>query len=127
MICINKKIFLSIEQKFYDIIFNKFYNKKEFKKLNMCCTDNFENELFLIQISEIIRENNPEYLIDEIYITVIFLYYSLVLFEPITDHLYFSDLHKFSVDFKKVEQLILKIAIEEEEYCSKIRKIFFNM
>ena len=81
------------------------------------------------RIYNLIKSNYRSSIIYEsdIYTIIIFLYYGLVLFEPHNNLLYFSDLERLSINSRDTEQFCMKIAISNEEYCSKIRRHFFNM
>ena len=64
-----------------------------------------------------------------VYITVLFLYYGLILFDQTNDYLCTADLKKcFKMndeDFIKIYDLILEISCSDKEYASVIRKKLF--
>jgi hypothetical protein len=65
-----------------------------------------------------------------VYITILFLYYGLILFEQTNDYLYTSDIKFFfkinDEDYNKIYDLILEISCSDKEYASVIRrKLFF--
>ena len=79
-------------------------------------------------IYRIVKNNNgiKRYIV---YITVLFLYYGLILFDQTNDYLCTADLKKFfkmnDEDFIKIYDLILEISCSDKEYASVIRKKLF--
>ena len=108
-----------------------FYNI--YNNLNLC--NNTEDELFfLTKIINIVKENNSTSSNEKIYLVVIYLYYGLVLEEHPNNYLMIYDIKNIiSNPTNKIEiyddiiNLIFEISSSEKEYCSKIRKIFFNL
>jgi len=128
------KISNYIKKKIYDNIF--FYHKHKsyiiFDNLNIC--NDTDDELhFLNNIIQIIKENNNEMNNYKIYIATIYLYYGLVLLEQNNDYLFFNDIigiiinnYRHRTIYKDIKELIFEISSSDKEYCSKIRKLFFN-
>ena len=135
----DKNLFIKISNYVKKNIMNNislYYNTKNsyivYNKLNLCNTDD-EELLFLNNIVNIIKENNPTYSDSKIYLVVIYLYYGLVLEEQTESYLMINDINYIiSNNDKKIEiyneilHLLFEIASSEKEYCSKIRKIFFK-
>ena len=135
----DKNLFITISNFVKKNIMNNiksYYNSKEsniiYNNLNLCNND--EKELDLLQnISNIVKENNPIYSDYKIYLAVIYLYYGLVLEEPVENYLIINDIkyiilnnEKKYQNYNEIINLIFEIASSEKKYCSKIRKIFFN-
>jgi len=66
-----------------------------------------------------------------VYITILFLYYGLILFDQTNDYLSTSDIKKFfkmnDEDYIKIYDLILEISCSNKDYASVIRKKLFYM
>jgi hypothetical protein len=64
-----------------------------------------------------------------VYITVLFLYYGLILFDQTNDYLCTADIKNFfkmnDEDFIKVYNLIIEISCSNKEYASVIRRKLF--
>jgi hypothetical protein len=64
-----------------------------------------------------------------VYITVLFLYYGLILFDQTNDYLCTSDIKNFfkinDEEFIKIYDLILEISCSNKEYASVIRRKLF--
>jgi hypothetical protein len=131
----NKDLLIKISKKIKKDIMtniNVYYNDKEsfkiYNQLNLY-NENDDNEIiFLSNIINIVKENNSKYSDEEIYITVIYLYYALVLNEPLQNYLLLSDIKYITnrKSYDKIIYLFFEISSSDKQYCSKIRKIFFN-
>lgn len=81
-------------------------------------------------IYKIVKNNNgiKRYIV---YITILFLYYGLILFEQTNDYLYTSDIKKFfkinNEDYSRIYELILEISYSDKEYASVIRRKLFHI
>jgi len=121
------ELFRRVNKKYKRFI--KRFDLIDYREINIL--DNFDIEIypFFIEIYNIIKLNYTLTKIHEcdIYSIIIFLYYGLVLFEPHDNLLYFSDFERLSINSKDTELLCINIAISGEEYCSKIRRIYFNI
>ena len=127
-------------KKFYKFLFkniNLYYNSTKsyiiYNNLNLC--NETEDELiFLNNIINIVKQNNPIYSNAKIYLVVLYLYYGLVLEEQNENYLIINDIKNMIENhdnkkkiYEELVNLIFEIASSEKEYCSKIRKIFFNI
>lgn len=99
------------------------YNK--FQILNFCSTQ--DEKEFLMELSEIIKEENPEYKYKHIYIAIIYIYYGLILNEPTEDYLDNNIIQYISSNYVNINKLIYKIIASDEEYAVFIRRFFFQM
>lgn len=122
-ICYKKWIYLEVENKFYYYL-KKIVDSDSFKDLNTCCNDSEEKMLF--KLSEEIKFEYPDVRWKDIYITIIFVYYALVLNEQVCDPLTFSILPKMTKNHKKVHNIIIDIATSDKEYAKKIRRAMFH-
>jgi hypothetical protein len=113
--------------KYIDIIYNN---------LNLChCNDN--ELIFLNEIINIIKENNPKFSNIKIYLVVLYLYYGLVLEENTENYVrindikyiisYYFNINNINKNYKDIIDLIFEISGSDKNYCSKIRKLFFNI
>ena len=129
------EIILFIEQ-FKKIITHNIYDKYKNnyrKALDIINYTNFFDILndlpILIPIIYRIVKNNDGIKRYIVYITVLFLYYGLILFEQTNDYLCTSDIKIFfkinNEDYIKIYNLILEISCSNEEYASVIRKKLF--
>ena len=131
----NKDLLIKISKKIKKDIMtniNVHYNDKEsfkiYNKLNLY-NENDNNEIiFLSSIINIVKKNNSKYSDEEIYITVVYLYYALVLIEPSQNYLLLNDIKYITngKSYDKIVSLFFEIVSSDKQYCSKIRKIFFN-
>jgi hypothetical protein len=128
---IKKNIIKNIKSIYHNKYINIIYNN-----LNLCdCNDN--ELIFLNKIINIIKEQYPKSSKIKIYLVVLYLYYGLVLEENtenyvrindikhiISYYYYFYNINDIYIDIVK---LIFEIASSDKIYCSKIRKLFFNI
>jgi hypothetical protein len=144
----DRRLFIKISICLKKCIMNKIrlsYNTRDsvvvYNRLNLC-EDTRDEILFLNNIIEIIKKNNPLYSDIEIYIVVLYLYYALVLEEQTQYSLCVSDINRiieyindtnifytfgrYRISYNNIVKLFFYIAISNEEYCSKIRRLFFN-
>lgn len=123
----NIDLFRKVIQKYKRFI--KSFNLKNYGGINILDDFDIDTYYILNKVYDLIKSNYISLIIYEcdIYSIIIFLYYALVLFEPTDDLLYFSDLARLSTNSIDTEKFCIKIAISDEEYCSKIRRLFFNM
>jgi hypothetical protein len=121
------ELFRRVNEKYKRFI--KRFDLTDYREVNIL--DNFDIAVypFFIEIYYLIKSNYTPTKIHEcdIYSIIIFLYYGLVLFEPHDNLLYFSDFERLSINSKGTESFCMNIAISGEEYCSKIRRFYFNM
>ena len=135
----DKKLFIKISLYIKEIIMeniNLYHKSKKsyiiYNNLNLC-NDTEDELIFLNKIINIVKQNNPIYSNSKIYLVVLYLYYGLVLEEQNENYLIISDIKNIVANhnnkkeiYKELVNLIFEIASSEKEYCSKIRKIFFN-
>jgi hypothetical protein len=94
-----------------------FFNDKMYAKtpahliehVNMCCEE--EEKVFLMDMAEHLREDFPDMSLKDIYITLIFSYYSLTLGEQTSDYLNTRSFAKYADDYDGVFQLFLLITV----------------
>ena len=131
----NKDLLIKISKKIKKDIMtniNVHYNDKEsfeiYNQLNLYNENDINEIIFLSSIINIVKENNSKYYDEEIYITVIYLYYALVLDEPLQNYLLLNDIKYITnrKSYDKIVNLFFEIGSSDKQYCSKIRKIFFN-
>jgi structure-specific endonuclease subunit SLX1 len=98
----------------------------EYRELNICCDD--EETDFLFSIGTELCAHYPDYEISDIYLSVLFCYYSLNLLEQTTDPMGSSNyIREFSRNYKKVNALILEICAGDLPVSSSIRRSIFQM
>lgn len=117
-------IFCNAQQLFYRYIKNN-TPKRVFSNLNMCCTS---CEIkFLIELTNIIIEHNPiSFSLNDLYITIIYIYYALVLNEQPEDYLDLSAIDYFTNNHKNVNTLIIEITCSDKKYAKIIRRKMFG-
>jgi len=123
----NIDLFIRVNEKYKRFI--KRFDLKNYRYINMLNDFDIDTYSIFEKIYDLIKSNYTPTKIYEcdIYSIIIFLYYGLVLFEPHDDLLYFSDFDRLSVNSKDTELFCINIAISGEEYCSRIRRLYFNM
>jgi hypothetical protein len=135
----DKKLFIKISTHIKKNIMkniNLYYNNKKsniiYNNLNLC-NDSEKELIFLNNVINIIKKNNPTYCNAKIYLVVLYLYYGLVLEEQTENYLIINDIKNIIANpynkieiYKELVNLIFEISSSEKEYCSKIRQIFFN-
>lgn len=130
-----EEIVLFIDQ-FKKIIIHNIYientcNRIKAEKI-INCTNFFDilDDLPVVMplIYTIVKNNNgiKRYIV---YITILFLYYGLILFDQTHNYLYTSDIKRYfkidDEDFIKISNLIIEISCSDKEYASNIRKKLF--
>jgi len=123
---INNKIkdYLLIENLFYNFI-KQHAPDDIFKQINICYSTH--DQVFLMELAEIIKNQKPHYIYKHIYIVIIFLYYALVLTEQTEDYLYFSIIEELTNNHINITKLIVEIASSEQEYARILRRAFFKI
>lgn len=105
-------LFLQTEKLFRDEIANVVTNKKIEKNLNLCCDEKIENMItkdFAEKIKKTKEYNSLSYA--DLYLTLVYLYYSLVLGEQSEDHVFTMNfLKKNAYNKSLVVDLYYKIA-----------------
>ena len=110
-------------QNMFRRIINKTHNYPE--KVNIFCND--ENNQFILNYGDILSNQFPNISIHDIYIALIYIYYSLNLGEQTIDQLYLIDIKRYCDNFKDVEKLYFMISIGNDPIASSIRRYFFGM
>jgi len=123
----NIEIFNAMNNRFN--MFFRRYDFADFRDINMLTELEPNNYIIIEKIYNVIKIYYIKYhnYDSDIYAIIIFLYYSLILLEPDDNLLYFKDLHKLSLNSNTAILYCMKIATSDEEYCSVIRRLFFNM
>jgi hypothetical protein len=135
----NKNLFIRISKYIKRNIMNNInlyydYEKSKIIYNNLNLFNDTDDELiFLDKIVNIVQNNNPNYCNTKIYLVVLFLYYGLVLNEQTNNYLFTNDIKNIIANtynkekiYKEMIDLIFEISSSNKEYCSEIRKIFFN-
>ena len=126
-------IFLDIEKLFVRQFYKKNYLPYQEKLyLNVCCDENDEADI--IMISDIIK-NYTKYKdlsIRDVYLVIIYIYYSLRMNEPTEDWLTFKFLEKNAIYFEGAKKLYFDITfgdiiIEDINFSSKVRRYVMEM
>ena len=130
-----EEILLFIEQFKKIIKYNIYYQYKDnyMKAKDIMNSTNFFDILddlpVVMPIIYRIVKNNDGIKRYIVYITILFLYYGLILFDQTNDYLSTSDIKKFfkmnDEDYIKIYDLILEISCSNKEYASVIRKKLF--
>jgi hypothetical protein len=117
-----KELLKSVEKEFLRIIDETHYEEDD---VNKCCNET-ETE-FILKYGDILANKYPSVSLKDIYIVLVYTYYSLNLGEQTTDFLRLHDIYEYSDNFKKVEKLHLMITTSNKSIASAIRRHFFGM
>ncbi len=132
-----KSELILFSQRFEKIIIHNIYDcfqHNNLKAIEIVDTTNFFSSIddlpYVMPLIHSIIKNNEGIKRYIVYITVLFLYYGLILFDQTNDYLCTADLKKFfkmnDEDYNKIYDLILEISCSDKEYASVIRrKLFF--
>ena len=93
--------------------------------LNFCSTK--EEQEFLMELSEIIKKQNPHFTYKHIYIAIIYIYYGLILNEQPEDYLDNNIIKYITSNYSNINKLIYEIVSSEQDYAVIIRRSFFQM
>jgi hypothetical protein len=94
---------------------------------NVNMISNDEEIKFLLHYGVILSKEYHETSFNDIYIALVYTYYSLNLGEQTTDHLYLSLFEIYCDNYKNVETMIIMITTSNNPIGSKIRRQFFGM
>jgi hypothetical protein len=82
---------------------------------------------FLLHYGVILSEEYHETSFNDIYIALVYTYYSLNLGEQTTDHLYLSLFEMYCDNYKNVNLIFIMITTSNNPIGSNIRRQFFGM
>jgi hypothetical protein len=117
-----REIFNEVRDKFSEVINQTHW---EDDKVNICCNDS-ETE-FIMKYGDILSEKYPKVELNDIYVALIFTYYSLNLGEQTTDYLDLADLRDKCVDYNKVKKIFIMLTTSDKSIASAVRRHFFGM
>ena len=104
----NSELFDQVETFFNDKIYAN-TPARAIEHVNMCCEE--EEKTFLMDMAVHLREEFPDMTLKDIYIALIFSYYSLTLGEQTSDYLHTRTFVKYADDYDGVLQLFLLITV----------------
>ena len=117
-----REIFNEVRDRFSEVISETHWPEE---KVNICCNDS-ETE-FIMKYGDILSEKYPKVELNDIYVALIFTYYSLNLGEQTTDHLDLADLRDQCVDYNKVKKIFIMLTTSDKSIASAVRRHFFGM
>ena len=117
-----REIFNEVRDRFSEVI-NETHWPEE--KVNICC--NTSETEFIMNYADILAEKYPNVTLNDIYVALIFTYYSLNLGEQTTDHLDLADLRDQCVDYNKVKKIFIMLTTSDKSIASAVRRHFFGM
>jgi hypothetical protein len=82
---------------------------RSIQDVNICCEE--EEKTFLMDMALHLKEEFPDMTMKDIYIALIFSYYSLTLGEQTSDYLHTRTFAKYANDYDKVLRLFLLITV----------------
>jgi hypothetical protein len=117
-----REIFTEVKDAFANVINETHWEKDD---VNICCNES-ETE-FIMKYADILAEKYPKVTLNDIYVALIFTYYSLNLGEQTTDYLDLADLRDQCVDYNKVKKLFIMLTTSDKSIASAVRRHFFGM
>jgi len=114
-------LFDYVKSKFIEIV-NKTHYKKD--NVNICCNDS-ETE-FLMKYGDILSNKYPTISLRDIYIALIYTYYSLNLGEQTTDYLMLVKFKKYCDNYIEVNNLFLMLTTSNKSIATAVRRHFFG-
>lgn len=126
-------IFLDVEKLFIRQFYKKYFLPyHEHLNFNICFDEHDESDI--ISISDIIKNYTDftDLSLRDIYLVVIYIYYSLRMNEPTEDWLTFKFLEKNAIYFQSVKKLYFDITfgdifIEDLNFSSTIRRFIMGI
>jgi hypothetical protein len=114
-------LFDYVKSKFIEIV-NKTHYMKD--NVNICCNDS-ETE-FLMKYGDILSSKYPTISLRDIYIALIYTYYSLNLGEQTTDYLMLVKFKKYCDNYNEVNNLFLMLTTSNKSIATAVRRHFFG-
>lgn len=118
----NREVFNDVKEAFANVISETHWEKDD---VNICCNDS-ETE-FIMKYGDILKSKYPKVAMNDIYVALIFTYYSLNLGEQTTDYLDLADLRDKCVDYNKVKKIFIMLTTSDKSIASAVRRHFFGM
>jgi len=118
----NREVFNDVKEAFANVISETHWEKDD---VNICCNDS-ETE-FIMKYGDILKSKYPKVTMNDIYVALIFTYYSLNLGEQTTDYLDLADLRDKCVDYNKVKKIFIMLTTSDKSIASAVRRHFFGM
>jgi hypothetical protein len=117
-----RQLFHEVEEAFVNVINETHW---EHDKVNICC--NSTETDFIMNYGDILSEKYPNVSLKDIYIALIFTYYSLNLGEQTTDYLDLADLRDQCDNYSKVKEIFIMLTTSDKSIASAVRRHFFGM
>lgn len=117
-----REIFNQVRDSFSEVISQTHWEQE---KVNICC-NSAETE-FIMKYGDILSEKYPNISLKDVYIALIFTYYSLNLGEQTTDHLDLADLRDQCDNYNKVKKIFIMLTTSDKSIASAVRRHFFGM
>jgi len=117
-----KEIFYEVEFNFSKVIDETHW---ETDKVNRCC--NATETDFIMKYGDILSDKYPNVTLKDIYIALIFTYYSLNLGEQTTDYLDLADFKDQCDNYNKVKKIFIMLTTSDKSIASAVRRHFFGM
>ena len=117
-----REIFNQVRDSFSEVISQTHW---EDDKVNICC--NSAETDFIMKYGDILSEKYPNVSLKDVYIALIFTYYSLNLGEQTTDHLDLADLRDQCDNYNKVKKIFIMLTTSDKSIASAVRRHFFGM
>jgi len=114
--------FAEVKEAFADVISQTHWEKDD---VNICCNES-ETE-FIMKYGDILKSKYPRVTLNDIYVALIFTYYSLNLGEQTTDYLDLADLRDRCIDYNKVKKIFIMLTTSDKSIASAVRRHFFGM
>lgn len=117
-----RQTFNEVEKAFANVISQTHWEKDD---VNICCNE-LESE-FIIKYGDILKNTYPKVTLNDIYVALIFTYYSLNLGEQTTDYLDLADLRDQCDNYNKVKKIFIMLTTSDKTIASAVRRHFFGM
>jgi hypothetical protein len=117
-----KAAFDEVKDAFADVISETHWEKDD---VNLCCNESETD--FIMKYGDILKSKYPKVALKDIYVALIFTYYSLNLGEQTTDYLDLADLRDQCVDYNKVKKIFIMLTTSDKSIASAVRRHFFGM
>ena len=117
-----KEIFYEVEFSFSKVIDETHWEKD---KVNKCC--NATETDFIMKYGDILSEKYPNVTLKDIYIALIFTYYSLNLGEQTTDYLDLANFKDQCDNYNKVKKIFIMLTTSDKSIATAVRRHFFGM
>uniref|UniRef100_A0A6C0HCL9 Uncharacterized protein n=1 Tax=viral metagenome TaxID=1070528 RepID=A0A6C0HCL9_9ZZZZ len=117
-----REAFTEVKEAFANVISQTHWEKDD---VNICCNES-ETE-FIMKYGDILKSKYPKVTLNDIYVALIFTYYSLNLGEQTTDYLDLADLRDQCIDYNKVKKIFIMLTTSDKSIASAVRRHFFGM